>query len=93
MEAESYLDLNRRQRLEGEYGFCPEKGVWLFWRRQGKVDYNVAVTVESGEVVEAEAWTNKSVKSFVEDHTVEIRSETPRYVEEAAMQTRIEDLL
>jgi len=93
METSSYWELVHHTALEGSYGYHEEQGIWFLWRKANEYEYDIVVTVEDGEVVEAEAWNTNQVNEFLQEHPVEIRPEAPEEVVKAAMEPSIDELV
>lgn len=90
---DNYWELVHHTAIQGDYGYNEEKGVWFLWRKANEYEYDIAVKVEDGEVVDAEAWNTNQVNRFLQENPVEIRGEAPDQVVSKALEPPIEDLI
>lgn len=92
-KTDNYWELVHNTAIEGNYGYDEERGVWFLWRKADDYEYDIAVTVEDGRVVDAEAWNTNQVNEFLQENPVEIREQAPSEVVDAAMDPPIGDLV
>lgn len=95
MRPGEYTDYESMLKLmaeEDRYGYCPEKNMWMFYRRLMDDGYEISVEMDDGEVVDARFRMTRWMSNVVNNYHVTLRSDAPEEAVKAAYETPAEDL-
>jgi hypothetical protein len=81
-----YRYVLRLMALEGLYGYCPERNLWMFYRECLGSEYEISVEMSEGEVVDARFRLTTWMSNIVENHHVVVLSDAPDKAVEAAFE-------